>query len=162
MKVSKKDNDTQGTTNNNNSKDIRKLLFYFLLLIVVILIVILVVVNVNKNSEFKDKDSNSSKNSLSINTSILVDLNISPIKLNKEGENYVLTSEIINDTQEEKGEFDIQIVAKDKDDNIILTLSEYIPKIQSGEKYELSVPTTFDLSNAKKIDIIDFDETYNE
>ena len=162
MKVSKKDNDTQGTTNNNNSKDIRKLLFYFLLLIVVILIVILVVVNVNKNSEFKDKDSNSSKNSLSINTSILVDLNISPIKLNKEGENYVLTSEIINDTQEEKGEFDIQIVAKDKDDNIILTLSEYIPKIQSGEKYELSVPTTFDLSSAKKIDIIDFDETYNE
>lgn len=153
---------TVSSSKKNKNMDARKLVLYLLLIIVLALVILLIVVNVkknNKNSVDSNLENNTqNSNEIYIDSRNISELDFNQIALKKEGENYIVTSEVINNTAEEKGGFNLQIVIKNENNEALLTLGDFVPKLQSTEKYNINTAVQFDLSQAKDIEIINIDE----
>lgn len=139
-------------------------MLYILLLIVLVLIITLIVVKVNKNGKnaIENNSVENSNGNVNIENMNISEVDFNNISLKKEGEVYRITSEVINNTQEEKGGFNVQIVFKASSGESLLTLGDYIPKLKPTEKYNINTVVQFDLNEVTNIEIINIDEEIHE
>ncbi len=155
---------------NNNTKKKLKVIGMLILLIAIIVIGIKVIIDINANkNQNGDKtgmNQTGTEHMAEENVSIAEDgtkVNISEkIKEEKELDGLKITdmeitevdnvstiiAKVKNDTEEEKGEYAVEIILLDNKGKEITTISGYIGKIKAGGSMSLSASATYDFVNA--------------
>lgn len=112
--------------------------------------------NNTNNEEFvevqKDGTRVNTSNKLKENKEI-DGLNITNINLQTKGNETVLVANVENRTNEKKGDYEINIIAKDKNGKEIKKIGGYINLTKPGEITILRVKTSFDFANTYDIEI---------
>ena len=117
--------------------------------IVIILVIIIGIILINNNIY----NINHSK---IIKDTKLQELAFTKTSLVKTEDGYVLSMAVTNNTSKNCNITDIDIIIKDKDDNIIVTLPAYIdPPLTPGDTILLEVSTPLDLSKAYSKEIVE-------
>lgn len=140
----------------------RKTIISSVIIIIAILLTIIIIIKNNKENtgiqteEFVQtmKDGTRINNSNKLKETKLFDE--LEIKINevKEKENItVLLGTITNNTNEEKGDYPINIQVIDKQGNEIVIIEGYIGKISPQDTIQLNCSATFDYANAYDINI---------
>ena len=150
-----------------NKRMVTNVIFIVAVIAIIVLAVILlmnVVIGEKYRENTKLEDNNIEVNiSSKVNAERKIDgLKITNIEVSKKDEISYITADVINETKEEKGGFDVYISLLDKDGNEIVGFGEILQKVQPGEKFELNIGSTEDFTNAYDLKITKIDEEIKE
>ena len=151
--------------------EIKEIAIVFVILLIITAIII--VVRINSREEEK---SNNNENTLEevqteefviqeedgirVNTSEKIKeekeidgLKITEINIEEKDNETIFTANVTNTTNETKGDYAVNIIAKDKNGNEIKTIGGYINAVEAGGKTVLRIKTSYDFANTYDIDI---------
>lgn len=138
--------------------------------IIVICIILLIAIGsillyYNKNSSNQEKYAEILEDGTKVNTSsklaktrIVDDLEITNIQLVLKDEISTITADVINNTNEVKGNFNVELKIIDKKGNEFITLSAYVERVEPGQTVRLDAAATLDFANAYDIEITKIEE----
>lgn len=137
--------------------------YIWIIAVVVIILIVAIVLGfrmMGKSSEIGDKVLYTEENGIKKNTSkklaeekTMDGLKFTNIQLVYEESASILTADVVNESGEKKGDFDVDLKILDQNGEEIITIMGYIPEVEAGETTRLDTAVTLDVAGAYNFEI---------